>query len=104
MSHTTASWDWKEGQTEIFREWNGRKWVIASVNTDLGWHEDAQCASRETASNARLIAAAPELLEALKAIAVANLGIAVTPTLESRAQNAALKKAHAAIAKAEGKS
>jgi len=41
---------------------NGEGWVVASVPYTLGGGEDAR--------NARLIAAAPELLEQLKALAV----------------------------------
>jgi len=46
--------------------------------------------------------AAPELLEALVAIVNANNGVSVMPTPEARQQNAALKKAKAAIKKATG--
>jgi hypothetical protein len=57
----------------------------------------------EAKANARLICAAPELLEALKAMVSANGGVAVMPTQEAKEQNAALAQARSAIAKAEGK-
>lgn len=53
-------------------------------------------------ANARLIAAAPELLEALEGMVKANGGVAVMPTSEAKAQNAALAFAREAIAKAKG--
>jgi hypothetical protein len=59
----------------------------------------------EPAANARLIAAAPELLEACKAIAGLNswdLGLPPDPTLPAKGAGA-LAKVRAAIAKAEGR-
>jgi hypothetical protein len=50
----------------------------------------------------RLIVAAPALLEALEEMVLHNGGVAVMPTIQARAQNAALAKARAAIDKAKG--
>ena len=64
--HTTGPWAWQEGTPTISCQWNGRYHVIAGVECKtLAWHEDANCAGREAGANARLIAAAPDLLDAL---------------------------------------
>ena len=64
--HTTGPWAWQEGTPIISCQWNGRYHVIAGVECKtLAWHEDANCAGREAGANARLIAAAPDLLDAL---------------------------------------
>lgn len=64
--HTPGPWSWEEGQPQIVAEWNGKSHVIASVaESRLGWHEDRVCEGREKGANARLIAAAPELLDAV---------------------------------------
>ena len=69
-AHTYGPWVWEEGQTEIKRAWNGKEWTVASVEgSKLGWHEDHNCEAREAGANARLIAAAPELLEACQTFA-----------------------------------
>ena len=65
--HTPGPWKWEEGTPTITKEWNGTKVCVAQVKgADLHWHEDRRMASIEAGDNARLIAAAPELLGALK--------------------------------------
>lgn len=65
--HTPGPWNWDEGQGVITKEWNGFPWHVATVDmSELGWHEDDRCKSRENGANARLIAAAPDMLEALE--------------------------------------
>lgn len=95
--HTTGPWAWQEGTPIISCQWNGRYHVIAGVECKtLAWHEDANCAGREAGANARLIAAAPDLLEALQEVE-AFMG-ADFDDLPSAS------KARAAIAKATGES
>ena len=65
--HTPGPWKWEEGTPVISRHWNGRDCAVAAVDwRTLVWHEDGNCAGRESGANARLIAAAPDMLETLK--------------------------------------
>lgn len=93
---TPGPWVWVEGSDAINRRWNNLDWTVASVgNHRLGWHEDKNSEGREAGANARLIAAAPELLAALIALhAVASV--------EEDKDYAAVTNAAAAIAKATG--
>ena len=62
--HTPGTWGWEEGTPTITKEWNGMKACVAQVKgADLHWHEDWRMAFVEAEANARLIAAAPDLLE-----------------------------------------
>lgn len=54
----------------------------------------------EAHANAKLYAAAPELVDALIEMVEANNGVAVMPTAEARRQNNAIAQARAALAKA----
>ena len=100
MSHTPGPWKWDEGQGVITAEWNGFPWHIATVDmSELGWHEDDLCKSRENGANARLIAAAPDLLEALEYIND-NLDLYHGASEKVQADGYALMKS--AIAKARG--
>lgn len=60
MSHTPGPWRWDE---------NGYCWLVGSDSTTILHVDDSgnKCPSRDD-PNARLIAAAPELLKALKAL------------------------------------
>jgi hypothetical protein len=73
-----------------------------SVVTD-GW-----CPPEEWEDNARLIASAPELLEALKAVSDMLMGrpdmVAKLHPMMGAAEHAVMEQARAAIAKAEGRS
>lgn len=63
--HTPGPWTWPEGCTEIEAladPENSRTYYAPVAHMDLEWSGETM------AANARLIAAAPELLEALKAI------------------------------------
>lgn len=67
------------------------------------------CPREVAEANARLIAAAPELLEALETLLpyapwVPKAGIPMTPELEEKPDVQAVLKARAAIAKARGQS
>lgn len=65
--HTPGPWIWKDGQASITRSWNGADHQVAAVDyKKLAWHEDSNCAGRESGANARLIAAAPDMLAALE--------------------------------------
>jgi len=58
MGPTPGPWEWKEGQSIITREWDGKDWPIASVERSrLGWHENRRCESLEAGANAAHIAA-----------------------------------------------
>ena len=93
---TPGPWAWIEGTDAINRRWNNHDWTVASVgNHRLGWHEDKNSEGREAGANARLIAAAPELLAALIALyAVASV--------EKDKDYAAVTNAAAVISKATG--
>ena len=87
MTHTPGPWH-KRNVTEI---WGGPDKHIASTkNRSM----DNGLISHEIDANARLIAAAPEMLEALKAARV---------VVEADGARATLSIIDAAIAKAEGK-
>lgn len=65
--HTSAPWNWTEGSPSITRTWDNKACTVATVGSGtLVWHEDYASAAREAGANARLIAAAPELLEELE--------------------------------------
>ena len=90
--HTPGPWTWKEGQHSITRSWNNKDHQVAFVDyRKLTWHEDSNCAGRESGANARLIAAAPDLLESLQGF---------IQGAEAMGWNT--DKARAAIAKATG--
>lgn len=67
MTHTPGPWTyttWERGDELAIVATNPHQW-IADVVID---HDNGDKSAAEQAANARLIAAAPELLEALKAI------------------------------------
>ena len=75
-THTPGPWVWIEGTDAINRRWNNLDWTVASVgNHRLGWHEDKNSEAQEAGANARLIAAAPELLEMLQRALIYSDGI-----------------------------
>lgn len=97
--HTPGPWVWAEGTNEISRRWNNFDWKVASVgNHRLGWHENKNCEGREAGANARLIAAAPELLDACRLIVSAF--DALKPSNAARNEPLQINAARAAIAKA----
>jgi hypothetical protein len=99
MSHTPGPWRWDHesnvGNLIVDPERNAV--ATFQARSHLKWAE--QQAERE--ANARLIAAAPELLEALKGLEQWYDAEVEPPHREFF--NAAIAKARAAIAKAEGK-
>lgn len=72
----------------------------ASGSISISWssNNDSGAREREAEANARLIAAAPELLEALKACAAVCAG----ETMNKRGLISALEQARAALAKCQG--
>jgi alkylated DNA repair dioxygenase AlkB len=99
--HTHGPWHWQEGTPVITRGWNGKQCTVATVFSNLAWHEDSYCASRESGANARLIAAAPELLDALQDLFGADMEhVLMGDGKDDQIQ--AIAKARAAIAKATG--
>lgn len=76
---TPGPWEWVEGSPIISRQWNGKDWPVATVaNRNLGWHENHNCEAQESGANAQLIAAAPEMYDALnKALSFVEEELAV---------------------------
>jgi hypothetical protein len=105
--HTSGNWNWTEGSPSITRTWNDTEHTIATVGSStLSWHEDSDCAAREAGANARLIAAAPELLEALVSL-VEGSNISTNSSVNTEDWdytygNNDMFKARAIIAKAKG--
>ena len=101
---TSGPWVWVEGSDAINRRWNNLDWTVASVgNHRLGWHEDQNSQGREAGANARLIAAAPELLAALQMLYGDTADYIKTNKLTGM-DNHAMKAALSAITKAIGPS
>lgn len=106
MNHTPAPWNWNtmlsaSENDKGFRVWANGQWIA-----DVSPINDHQGNSTNGKANARLIAAAPELLAALKS-ALADLEDSFLPMLieagwQPQNELAVLAKARAAIAKAEG--
>jgi len=94
-AHTPGQWNWEEGTPVITKKWDGKTCTVATVDwRSLLWHEDGNCAGRESGANARLIAAAPELLEALQnLLAVAGVRIDDPRIVQFDAARAAVAKA-----------
>ena len=93
-AHTPGPW---KADRNYGPEWSGLSWHIMDVNDDFiatlfCWPEPRQ------AANARLMAAAPELLEALLAL------VAEARVNMRGGKGHLLDDAYAAIAKAEGRS
>lgn len=65
--YTKGTWEARGGM--IVKQWYGEKVItIATVNDHPEHHEDRWCAAEEADANARLIAAAPDMAEALRTI------------------------------------
>lgn len=111
-AHTPGPWEWTDilwaakghvyvGRPSDFNDWNGKPKVEVV----------ATCEGKDAISNARLIAAAPELLEALKMLraAFASFSAECNPSGKSsgvadwKLINEAEVKTSSAIAKAEGR-
>lgn len=98
MSHTPGPW-WSDG-TAIFLGNGSEVWARGdpAYMCELSYlDEDPHISEEEQVGNARLIAAAPDLLAAVRAYEEASCGT------EHEALAAAILKGRAAIAKAEGK-
>ena len=96
--HTTGPWviDWNVSRLDIFGA--DETTLVASLRRSLF----SQAIDEAACSNARLIAAAPEMYEAIAAIATAmNLGYIPNEILSEGSP--ILEGLRAAIAKAEGK-
>ena len=100
--HTPGPWT-AELQTDIDAEGNGYAWAIRAPRPHPRYEQNPAYANSE--SNARLIAAAPELLEVLESLHYAAHGYAHGDTGEAFTFDALigqLEGARAAIAKAKG--
>ena len=88
--HTPGPWE------VAYQDKNGQS-VVKGEHIEVAtcWHHCVGSIEKEMHANARLIAAAPELLEALKELMVAADRVSAEPVTW-------LGKARAAIAKAEG--
>lgn len=99
MADTLTAWEVvsEHGETYVyFTASNGKKYQLAKV-----WAGE----DFDSIGNARLIAAAPELLEALEIITARVQGIVpVTANMEESTIWQAIFQANAAIAKARGQS
>ena len=96
--HTTGPWviDWNVSRLDIFG--SDETTLVASLRRS----SLSQAIDEAARSNARLIAAAPEMYEAIAAIATAmNLGYIPNEILSEGSP--ILEELRAAIAKAEGK-
>ena len=93
MPHTPGPWDVAQGNgREVF----AREFPVAYAYDGTTGKPTGDDIPERAQANARLIAAAPELLEALEAITA-------TSTLQTtEAFTAAIKRAEAAIRKAKG--
>ena len=112
--HTPGPWIWEEGQPNIKKYWNGANHQVAAVDyKKLAWHEDSNCAGRESGANARLIAAAPDLLalhkkhmelmmEIAQELKNPRLPLETTVSASIRMLAAAAKESLESIAKATG--
>ena len=99
--HTPGPWTWEEGTPIVSRHWNGRDCAVAAVDwRTLAWHEDGNCAGRESGANARLISAAPDLLEVLE-LCEGNIA-SLLASAHPRVYGEWLTVVRAAIAKATG--
>jgi hypothetical protein len=105
-THTPGPWDAQTAQPHVTRAWHVRNRDIGRGVCDLSPAKWEDTSDAETEANARLIAAAPELLDALLAVLrhegerdVSGVGM----EFDSTALESAKVAAYAAIAKAEGK-
>lgn len=96
--HTPGPWEWETFKAPILpRLWSSDV-IICDFGSDEPYYPVGGTPPNE--ANARLIAAAPELLEALKAL-INNVGSCICYD-ESERECKAWEMAEAAIAKAEG--
>ena len=91
MAHTTGPWKVDSGEALKVRNNSG------SIATVMQTHLTGRRSNDETMANARLIAAAPEMLEALH-----NMAELARPYMRDDVQLQALQDARAAITKATG--
>lgn len=87
---------WEVEDNGHFYDINAVRGTVGNVCSSRSWFDNGEHRGPVAMANAQLIAAAPELLEALEMLVVFT-----TPTKRNAA---ALSKAHAAIAKALGES
>lgn len=105
--HTPGPWEYEPNDRygSVFgQDGDGRDWNICDIgppiNLSCSSPDDVSGAIRRQAeANARLIASAPELLEALEAVQDMNRRAGKVPAAEARATWA---KARTAITKAKG--
>lgn len=100
MQHTPGPWDWFVGNS------NGRGLIRierGSEAPDAGGHIASLTRGAENEANARLIAAAPELLAVLGLIANADIKSVFNEVQARALLFDMMERARAAIARAEGR-
>lgn len=100
--HTPGPWKWDESWGAIMTDHNNPSRLISPVWTGCNPRGMGPEAEAEDAANARLIAASPDLLEALKALLQEVATIDHAYALRMTENNPACKQARAALAKATG--
>jgi hypothetical protein len=78
---------WREEMGDIFADVDGSEYLVAEVDVDCDLRED------EIEANCNLIAAAPEMYAALKAIEINHIALGALPIETIALAAAALKKA-----------
>lgn len=106
MAHTPGPWDYDPDSKEVFssNERHGCGWIALVTGNDSA---DQPLPAGMQAANARLIAAAPELLAALRFVLPVLERAACRGTIDAEGVNLELEAAREvqdAIAKAEGRS
>ena len=106
--HTSGPWR-ANSAMQVVRGWNYSDHVVATVSAQLLWHENRNKEQEEVDANARLIAAAPELYDELRTLALVANSVAYcfehNPSNFAAALNdmrECAKSACAALAKAKG--
>lgn len=101
-THTPGPWAWLQADIQ-----NGEGPILSSATgeeivLDMGWPEDGEPMTIPNEGDRALIAAAPELLEALKYMLSAIDNSAHFDHLRGGVMGGAFDKAHSAIEKATG--
>jgi hypothetical protein len=106
-AHTAGPWKMSGSTTAVYRAVQNGNWAGHSdLNEPIAWLTDTGRNAKETEANARLIAAAPELLAALRELVEVGRTV-LSPVHDSgavkgRTDHEILVAAVAALAKAEG--
>lgn len=112
MNFTQGKWRYKKGKfnTDELKDFGGGSilnsdgWHIAMIHNDIGMSDEEQ--EETELANANLIAASPDMYEALKALISANIAYHGNEFIADNTYTPltnAMKAAGLALAKAEGK-